>query len=333
MNKPQVFKVKAETGSESSPESEVSDPIGTKMVIMAAPGKPCATNVAHNSVSLKWTIPPNRNSQLTDSKTSQVSKKSEEIKTKSQPIVQPYNSTTESITVPLTSQDIDPRLLLSPLRKPCATDNSVNPMWDNGNNGIVYKVSYHIADDSQKKWCTSTTTNNSLLIEELELNTTYLFKVLAECYGDCQESEDSDPIKTRDLSPPGTPYACDVTHDSIQIKWNKPEYGAEVVNFYKITYRSTQDKPGQWSMLSTTSPQECFTITGLQQHTAYVFQVSAVVSESELFKNSQVSDKIQTKVYVSKPGKPIATNVTCKTIELTWCKPTHGAHLVSLWCT
>ena len=60
-------------------------------------------------------------------------------------------------------------------------------MWDNGNNGIVYKVSYHIADDSQKKRCTSTTANNSLLIEELELNTTYVFKVMAKCSGDCQE--------------------------------------------------------------------------------------------------------------------------------------------------
>ena len=80
LNKPQVFKVKAETGSESSPESEVSDPIETKKVIIAPPGKPFATNVTHNSVSLKWTIPPNRNSQLTDSKTSQVSKKVKKLK-------------------------------------------------------------------------------------------------------------------------------------------------------------------------------------------------------------------------------------------------------------
>ena len=390
------FKVKAETGSESSPESEVSDPIETKKVMIAPPGKPCVTNITHNSVSLNWTIPENRNLTcrpyyiqskfpnsikaytiryrstsdqtdiwethttssnvqyceilnlkpetcyifkvvaLTASETSQVSKTSSKIHTKSQPIVQPSNSTTKTITDPHTSQDINPRVLLSLLGKPCATEvmhNSVRLTWDkpmNGNKGIMYKVSYHVADDSQKKWCTSTTTtNNSLLIEELELNTTYVFKVLAECSGDCQESEDSDPIKTKDLSPPGTPYAGDVTHDSIQIKWNKPEYGADVVKFYKIIYRSTEDKPGQWSMLSTTSPQECFIITGLQQHTAYVFQVSAVVSEPELFKNSHVSDKIETKVYVSKPGKPIAINVTCDTVELTWCKPTHGAHLVS----
>ena len=68
-------------------------------------------------------------------------------------------------------------------------------------------------------------------------------------------------------------------------------------------------------MLSTTSPQECFTISGLQQQTAYVFQVSAVFSQSYC-KDSQVSDKIQTKVLVSMPGKPIATGTTCDTIQL-----------------
>ena len=148
------------------------------------------------------------------------------------------------------------------------------------------------------------------------------------CFENYQESEGSDQIKTKNFSPPGKPYAGEVTHDSIQLKWNEPEDGAEVVKFYKINYRSTQDKPGQWSMLSTTSPLECFTITGLQQQSAYVFQVSAVFSESYC-KDSQVSDEIQTKVFVSIPGKPIAIGTTCETIQLSWSKPTHGADLVS----
>ena len=81
-------------------------------------------------------------------------------------------------------------------------------------------------------------------------------------------------------------------------------------------------------MLSTTSPLECFTITGLQQHTAYVFQVSAVYSESYC-KDGQASDEIQTKMFVSIPGKPNAAGKTCETIQLSWSKPAHGADLVS----
>ena len=195
---------------------------------------------------------------LTSNETSQVSETSKVILTK--PIA------SENTAIPLTSQDIDPNVLLSSPEK--------------------------------------------------------------LCFENYQESEGSDQIKTQNLSPPGKPYAGDVTHDSIQLKWDKPENGAEVVTFYKINYRSTQDKPGQWLMLSTTSPLECFTITGLQQHTAYVFQVSAVYSESYC-KDGQASDEIQTKMFVSIPGKPNAAGKTCETIQLSWSKPAHGADLVS----
>ena len=165
------FKVKAETGSESSPESVVSDPIETKKVMIAPPGKPCATNITHNSVSLNWTIPENRNPTclpyykpkrfpnsvqnytiryrstsdqidswethttssndqnceisnlkpetsyvfqvvaLTSNETSQVSETSKVILTK--PIA------SENTAIPLTSQDIDPNVLLSSPEKLC----------------------------------------------------------------------------------------------------------------------------------------------------------------------------------------------------------------------
>ena len=47
-----VFKVKAEaTNAESSPMSELSDPIET---LLPPPGKPYATNVSYESFKINW---------------------------------------------------------------------------------------------------------------------------------------------------------------------------------------------------------------------------------------------------------------------------------------
>ena len=310
-----LFKVKAETGSESSPESEVSDPIETKKVMIAPPGKPCATNITHNSVSLNWTIPENRNATCRpyyiQSKFSN-SVKAYTIK---------YRSTSDQIDSweTHTTSSNDQHCKISNLKPETNYVFQVVALTSN-ETSQVSKTSKEI----QTKPVASRNTAIPLTSQDIDRNV-LLSSPRTEPHFNYQES---DPIKTKDLSPPGKPYAGDVTHDNIQIKWNKPKDGSEVVKFYKINYRSTQDKPGQWSMLSTTSPQECFTISGLQQQTAYVFQVSAVFSQSYC-KDSQVSDKIQTKVLVSMPGKPIATGTTCDTIQLSWSKPAHGADLVS----
>ena len=51
-----VFKVRAERGSRSSPYSEVSDPIKTKL--NPPPGKPSASNITYNGFQLNWNKPP-----------------------------------------------------------------------------------------------------------------------------------------------------------------------------------------------------------------------------------------------------------------------------------
>ena len=47
-------------------------------------------------------------------------------------------------------------------------------------------------------------------------------------------------------SQPGKPVATNVTHDSIQLEWTKPEQGAHNINSYTILYRLVSDsKPGK----------------------------------------------------------------------------------------
>ena len=50
------FKVRAETSSGFSPESEVSDPIQTKLI--PPPGKPSASNITYEGFQLNWNKPP-----------------------------------------------------------------------------------------------------------------------------------------------------------------------------------------------------------------------------------------------------------------------------------
>ena len=313
-----IFKVKAETGSEFSPESEVSDPIETKKVMIAPPGKPCATNITHNSVSLNWTIPENQNPTChpyyIQSKFPN-SVKAYTIR---------YRSTsdqTDSWETHMTSNN-DQHCKISNLKPETNYVFQVIALTSN-ETSQVSKTSEEI----QTKPIASENTAIPLTSQDVDPNV-ILSSPGKPCFENYQESDSSDQIKTKNLSPPGKPYAGDVTHDSIQLKWDKLEDGAEAVTFYKINYRSTQDKQGHWSMLSTTSPLEWFTITGLQQQTAYIFQVSAVFSESYC-RDSQVSEEIQTKMFVSRPSKPIVTGTTCETIQLSWSKPAHGADLVS----
>ena len=94
---------------------------------------------------------------------------------------------------------------------------------------------------------------------------------------------------------PGQPTEASVTHKSIELKWNKPKYGAQNVDFYTISYgRSLDDPPEQWVTQKTEGPQETLTVSGLTSDKVYYFKVCA---ECE----------VGTSVY-SKVSRPINTS-------------------------
>lgn len=417
------FKVRAESNFGFSPESEVSDAFETKkQFLIAPPGKPSAATVTHNSITLEWTIPENRDktcfpyhiqakfqngvqaytinyrsindpptwlshttknpaqqceisnlnpetkyvfkvTALTSTESSQVSEVSNEIQTKPQPnptetdcikkspvhetkcaLSDLQESSKESSVPSESTNHTDTKVSLSCPGKPhatCVTHNSIQLKWDKPQNGAdekdaLYTLYVHSDKDPQNKWSTCSTTNDdSFLVESLQQNTTYIFKVSAKgSSGHCQESVVSDLIKTKlGLSPPGKPYAhtADVTHNSIQLKWDKPTHGAEMVETYKIFFRSTLDLPNNWSSISTAAvTEEYVTVPLLEQQTAYIFKVSAETSTGYC-EVSEVSDPIATKMYLSPPGKPYATQKTSNSVQLKWERPnSHAENTVVL---
>ena len=286
---------------------------------------------------------------LTSQASSQVSKASNEIQTKPQPsLAQPecvkksptciMGESSKASSIPSEATDHDAKVVLLSPGKPhatCVTHNSVQLNWDKPQNGAdekhtTYTLYIRSDRDPPNKWSIcSTTYDASFLVANLQQCTVYFFKVSARSSsGYCKESVASDPIKTKiHLSQPGKPYAIDVTHNSIQLGWDRPAHGVEMVESYKISYRSTQNT--DWSTSPTEGSIEGCTcaVANLQQQTAYIFKVSAVTSESD--KESEISNTIETKrIPFSSPGKPYKTGATHNSIQLKWDKPTYGAEMV-----
>ena len=137
------------------------------------------------------------------------------------------------------------------------------------------------------------------------------------------ESELSGSVGTA-LSPPGKPYATNVTHNSITLQWSKGEQGALIVQYYTILYRRSADNKDRWTAFQTCNAQQNATLSDLDPKTAYVFKLRAecVAGASP---DSELSDSVRTLVPISQPGKPFATKVTHDSVTLMWERPKQGA--------
>lgn len=104
--------------------------------------------------------------------------------------------------------------------------------------------------------------------------------------------------KQKPFEPPGQPCKpkeSNVTHDSIQLVWGKPEYGAQNVEFYTVSYTHTPTDPlDQWKSQATEGVQEALEVSGLAPKVVYYFQVRSECSVG-VSMYSEVSDPIETK--------------------------------------
>ena len=104
---------------------------------------------------------------------------------------------------------------------------------------------------------------------------------------------------------PGKPHATNVTHNSLVLSWEKPQYGADSVQSYTITYRARNDPPGRWITQSVTqtsqSQLEHAELTHLAAETVYHFKVRADNETEVSGPYSETSDTVETRSLVHLP--------------------------------
>ena len=303
------FKVRAESAAGSSPDSELSDPIETLLPI-SEPGKPTATRVTHNSITLKWDK-PKQGAETVERYTIFYQCSADDSVDSSWCTHNTPNAleTAElSGLVPQTkyvfkvraestagsSQDskisdcFETLLPLSQPGKPSyskVTHNSITLKWDKPKQGaetvehyiIVYRCS---VDDTGLVWKTFKTSNRKVTTTVFNLDSKmfYIFKVKAEsATAISPESDSSDPIETQSpISQPGKPNLVKVTHNSITLQWSKSDRAVSAIQYYTILYqRCLIDDRDHWTVFKTSNTQPNATLSNLDPKTAYVFKLRA----------------------------------------------------------
>ncbi len=134
------------------------------------------------------------------------------------------------------------------------------------------------------------------------------------------------------IGKPGKPQVLNITHDTIQLEWTKPETHSNSITSYAILYHSAHDPPYQWRIKRhMNSTEERVVVSQLLENTTYHFQVQPEF-EVGIGLESDISDPITTKrIIPSKPGKPRALKVTHQSVQLEWSKPEQGAHNITCY--
>ena len=243
-------------------------------------------------------------------------------------------------------------LLCGPPGKPYATDvtsDSIQLQWKKPEYQGLHQIQHYLIHYTSLNdihvsagWKTVQSKHFAeyLEIEGLTQNQSlFIFKVQAvDAIGAGIQSERSDPIHLRPLSvkrsylnigKPSKPRALNVTYDSVQLEWTKPEKDSNRITAYTILYRSTCDPPYQWMILRHASIEERVVVSQLLESATYHFLVQPEF-EDGIGLESDISDPITMKrIIPSKPGKPRGLKVTHDSVQLEWSKPEEGAHNVT----
>ena len=216
------------------------------------------------------------------------------------------------------------------------THDSLQLNWNKPSHGSEsvqsYTIFYRVSDSDD--WNSYKLANQHVHVRLFGLvpKTAYVFKVRAEsAAGPSPDSELSDCIETHlPISEPGKPTATRVTHNSITMKWDKPERGADIVEHYTIFYRRSIDVADVWNALKAPNRKVMSTVFNLNPKMFYIFKVRAE-SATATSPESESSDPIETLSPIGQPGKPHATKVTHNSITLQWSKPDHSASIVQYY--
>ena len=327
-------------------ESEMSDPVATSPhPLPAKPGQPIVTKVTHNSVQLAWSGPEAGTQDVTFY--SVVYRKMDDPSSQWQMQITPDDQqvTVNSLApnavycfkVRAVGEDgvysesemsdpvaTSPHLLTEKPGQPVATQvthNSAHLTWSSPELGThsvkFYSVLYRRMDDPSSQWQTHITPDAQKVatVSGLAAKAMYCFKVRAECEGDvCSESEVSDLIATNAQpvpGKPGQPIVSEVSHNSMQLKWARPESGSEGIKCYTVLYRRMDNPSSQWQLQNTQDTQEVAIVNGLAANVLYCFKVRAEC-EAGVSVESEMSDPVATRPSPSSlhPGKHKVANTS-----------------------
>ena len=341
------FKVTAESAVGSSPESE----LGEERLPPDQPGKPETMRKTHNSLQLKWTKPEHGASLVSsytvhccsencppDQWNTKTSSEECLVLTKLAPgSLYHFKVTAESAVGSSPESEVGEERL--PPGQPGIpqvaqkTHKSIRLKWEKPEYGAHIVQCYAFFYRSEKeieKWQTKHTNKPNISLGEITPGTLYYFKVKAQSdAGSSPSSEESEERLPPDQ--PGKPTTTKKTHNSMQLKWSKPEHGATIVSSYVAYYRSMDDPPDQWS--TQTSSEECLVLSKLTPGSLYKIKVTAVSAVG----SSPASEVCEITLPPDQPGKPQVFEKTYNSIHLKWEKPKYGAHIVQsyvfLYCS
>ena len=336
------FKIVAESSAGSSPSSEAIE----VQLPPDQPGKPLTTEVTHNSVQLKWDKPKHGSKivecykffhRLADNPPrewliQEIEKECLYLKKLTPGSLYYFKVTAESSAG--SSPDSTVNEVWLPPDQPgkpeikSMTHNSHQLKWSKPKHGehIVqsYTLSYCCVGDPTHQWSTQTCSEEYAMLTKLIPGSVYWFKVSANSRaGPGPASEVSDVMLPPDK--PGTPHVSGVTHNSLQLTWDKPKHGAGIVQSYTVSYHSVDSPVHQWC--TQTSSEECLVLTNLTPGLLYHIKVTANSSAG----SSPVSEMSEVRLPPGQPGKPYASWITHSSIHLDWSKPKHGAEIVKYY--
>ena len=193
-----------------------------------------------------------------------------------------YDSVSSKLGVMLVFIDACPTVFEPPdqpgvARASSKTHNSLQLSWDKPKYGSDSVQSYTVAYRSDNdppdhgQWSTQTSSEECLVLTKLTPGSLYYFKVTAEsAVGSSPESEVGEERLPPDQ--PGKPETMRKTHNSLQLKWTKPEHGASLVSSYTVHCCSDNGPLDQWN--TKTSNEECLVLTKLTPGSLYKIKVS-----------------------------------------------------------
>ena len=392
------FKARARCEGVACSDSEMSEPIATSLPpVPAGPSKPTAAKVTHNSIQISWSNPDATTedykfySVMYRKKNDPLSQWMTQTTLDTEKVATIYGldaktlycfkvcaegencDSCESEISDFIATNPHPTAMLGKPGQPTptkVTHNSIQLSWSSPKLGTqnikFYSVLYRRMDDPSSQWQTQITPDAQQVatVSGLAAKATYCFKVCAESEdGASSESEMSDFIATNPQplpGKPGQPILSEVSHNSIRLKWAKPETGSEAIKFYTVLYRRMDDPSSQWQLQNTQDDQEVAIVNGLAANVFYCFKVRAEC-EAGVSVESEMSDPVATRppplsghpgkhkhstdaditpqskvkcnrqtypletLPPSQPGKPHILTLSHDTVLVKWNQPSCGA--------